>query len=393
MNRLSFSKLQAAKRYFFEVDFARTKLTKFILKIPLILLLIGNQVLARELYEFYNGVRQMGMGGATIAVVNDETALFANPAALGKLRDSFTTVADPEVDYGEINSEIAPGTGILDAFSLQGVLDKLNSAKDKHFHLRAQASPSLVLSNFGIGIYEKYSVDGEVTASPNELHLDFRNDLAFVIGYCFRIWDGRIKFGFNAKYISRLEISDPTNTISPSVTDLSAKDYAVEGAGISADVGLILSAPWALLPTLAVVAHDVGDTAFNAGTGFMYGTSSTRPRKVPQTIDAAIALFPILGQRTRTTFTVEVRDVTNVLKEHDGTLITDPYKKYHAGIEFNIRDMFFIRGGMNQHYWTAGLEFAYDRFQFQIGTYGEDIGTGTANREDRRYSAKFAYRF
>lgn len=363
-------------------------------KILLTLLTLGaSEIYANEMYEFYNGVRQMGMGGASIAVVNDETALFANPAALGKLRDTFTTVIDPEIDYGEINSEIATGTGILEAFSLQGMLDKLNTAKDKHFHLRTQLSPSLVLANFGIGVYEKYSIDGEVTTSPNEFHLDYRNDLAFVLGYCLRIWDGRIKFGFNAKYISRLEIHDPTTTIAPSVTNLNAKDYASEGAGVSADVGLILSAPWALLPTLAVVAHDVGDTEFTAGTGLVYGTSSTRPRKIPQTIDAAIALFPIVGNRTRTTFTLEARDVTNALTEANGSLITDPYKKYHMGLEINIQDMFFLRGGLHQHYWTAGIEFAYDRFQFQIGSYGEDIGTGTANREDRRYSAKFAYRF
>lgn len=358
-----------------------------------ILNFVNIHVEAGELYEFYNGIRQMGMGGASIATVNDETALFANPAALGKLRDSFTTVADPEIDYGEINSEIATGTGILDAFSLQGMVDKLNSAKDKHFHMRAQVSPSLALANFGIGFYEKFSLDGEITTTPSQLELNYRNDMAFVIGYCLRIWDGRIKFGFNAKYISRLEIDNSSHAIAPTVTGLSASSNASEGAGISADVGLILSAPWVLLPTLAVVAHDVGDTEFNAGTGFVYGTSSTRPKKVPATYDVSLAIFPIVGSRTRTTITLEARDVTNALRESDGSLITDPYKRYHAGVEFNIRDMFFIRGGMNQHYWTAGVEFAYDRFQFQIGSYGEDIGIGLLNREDRRYSAKFAYRF
>jgi hypothetical protein len=369
------------------------KCRKFCKTIFILSLSIFAQVEAAELYEFYNGVRQMGMGGATIATVNDETALFANPAALGKLRDSFTTIADPEIDYGEVNSEIATGAGILEAFSLQGVVDKLNTAKDKHFHLRTQVSPSLVLANFGIGVYEKYSVDGEVKTSPNDLELDYRNDLAFVIGYCLRIWDGRIKFGFNAKYISRLEINNSSHTILPNVTGMTAQSHGSEGAGISADVGLMLAAPWALLPTLAIVAHDVGNTEFNAGTGLVYGTSSTRPRMVPATYDAALAIFPVIGNRTRTTITLEARDVTNVLTESDGSLILDPYKKYHGGIEINISDMFFIRAGMHQHYWTAGLEFAYDRFQFQIASYGEDIGIGLSNREDRRYSAKFAYRF
>ena len=55
---------------------------------------------AGQNFEFYRGIRQMGMGGASIAVVNDETALLANPAGLGKLRDYIITVADPEVDVG-----------------------------------------------------------------------------------------------------------------------------------------------------------------------------------------------------------------------------------------------------------------------------------------------------
>lgn len=359
----------------------------------LLVALVGLNLQSAELYEFYNGIRQMGMGGASIAVVNDETALLANPAALGKLRDSFTTVIDPEIDYGARNSDIAPGTGILDTFTLQGVLDKLNQAKDKRFHMRTQIFPSLVLSNFGIGFYQKYSTDAIVNSTANTFPLDYRSDTVFAVGYCFRIWDGRIKFGFNAKYISRLEINHIDTVIAPTVTDLEVKTYAREGGAISSDIGLMLSAPWTLLPTLAVVAHDVGDTEFTAGTGLIYGTSSQRPRKVAQTVDAAIALFPIIGNRTRTSFTIEYRDVLNKLREDDGTEILDTYKRAHVGVELNVRDMFFVRAGMHQHYWTAGLEFAYDRFQFQLGSYGEDVGIGLANVEDRRYSAKFAYRF
>ncbi|MCB0384242.1 MAG: hypothetical protein KDD43_02520, partial [Bdellovibrionales bacterium] len=38
---------------------------------------------AGQNFEFYRGIRQMSMGGAAIAVVNDETALLSNPAGLG----------------------------------------------------------------------------------------------------------------------------------------------------------------------------------------------------------------------------------------------------------------------------------------------------------------------
>src|SRR5205085_397590 len=63
-------------------------------------LFVSANSFAGERYHFYNGVRQMGMGGASVATVNDETALIANPAALGKLRDYFVTVFDPDLDVG-----------------------------------------------------------------------------------------------------------------------------------------------------------------------------------------------------------------------------------------------------------------------------------------------------
>jgi hypothetical protein len=52
-----------------------------------ILTLASVHAVAAERYEFYNGIRGLGMGGAQVAVVNDETSLMINPAGLGKLRD------------------------------------------------------------------------------------------------------------------------------------------------------------------------------------------------------------------------------------------------------------------------------------------------------------------
>ena len=51
---------------------------------------------AAEIYERYNGVRPLGMGGAYVTTVNDETAIYSNPAGQGKVRDLFLTLIDPE---------------------------------------------------------------------------------------------------------------------------------------------------------------------------------------------------------------------------------------------------------------------------------------------------------
>ena len=59
----------------------------------------------------------------------------------------------------------------------------------------------------------------------------------------------------------------------------------------------------------------------------------------------------------------------------------------------NFSDAFFFRAGMNQRYWTSGLEFDMLNYQLQAATYGEEIGTATAHKEDRRYTLKFVIRF
>ncbi|MCB0357633.1 MAG: hypothetical protein KDD40_11525, partial [Bdellovibrionales bacterium] len=83
----------------------------------------------------------------------------------------------------------------------------------------------------------------------------------------------------------------------------------------------------------------------------------------------------------------EFRDALNVAEEEDVN------RRIHAGIEFNFSDALFVRAGMNQRYWTAGLELAVMNYQIQLATYGEDIGPDNTPLEDRRYVGKFAYRF
>ncbi len=76
-------------------------MSKIKIKVLFVLFILFEfEIQAQELHEFYNGARGLSMGGAAIAVTNDETALMVNPAALGKLRDSYRTIFDPEIDGG-----------------------------------------------------------------------------------------------------------------------------------------------------------------------------------------------------------------------------------------------------------------------------------------------------
>jgi len=347
------------------------------------ILIFANNSFAKmnETYEFYNGIREMGMGGATVAVVNDETALILNPAALGKLRDSYFTVFDPEIHGDSTAGRVYNADGYKT--NPQALLDNLKTRPDKHHNASAYLFPSFVVPNFGVGLLGTYNYDAQVNSTGNTFDMRYRNDYAFILGYNFKFFDGIIKLGFNAKYINRVEAD---TTVPASSSGLSWADYVNEGVGISSDIGLILTAPLTYLPSLAVVWRDVGDTDYSFSHGLFFD-NRPYPSRTDQTVDVGLSVSPILGKRVRMQISAEVQDVLTLAKEQDKS------KRYHAGVEFNIYDRLFIRGGMNQRYWTAGLEVSGFFMQFQAASWGEEIGTPTQHKEDRRYGVKFAIRF
>ena len=353
------------------------------LALPLAVLLISCSAKAQELFEFYTGARQLAMGGAYTAAVNDETSMLTNPAGLGRLRDYFFTIADPEIHAGSEDSNIVNSANYSSASSTQGLLNALNNAKGKHFHAKAQMFPSLAAPNFGIGLLAKVSVDGDVDTAATRFRYDYTNDYAGVMAFCFRFWDGIIKLGVSGKLINRVEVA---KELDPTVTTYELKTLANEGVGASTTAGLVFTMPIMWLPSLAVVVKDIGNTNYTLSNGMFYDTAN-RPRQTQQSVDAGFSLSPILANHVRATIAGDVQGATTLSEE------TDALKRYHVGVELNIADFFFLRGGVNQRYWTAGVEFATRYFQLQATSYGEEVGTATVNKEDRRYVGKLAIRF
>lgn len=337
---------------------------------------------AREVRGFYLGARAAAMGGAGIAVVNDETALLINPAGLGKLRDIYGTIFDPEFEGSDNMWELYRSKAFTTLFSPDKLTATLQENLEVPYHAKLTLFPSFVVKNFGIGILGRYTLDTRLDDTGTEQEIFYQDDLAILLGFNFRLWGGRIKLGVTGKFISRIEIDDTLPTSGP----LDIETNAVEGAAIGADVGLMLTAPWAWLPTLAVVARDVGGTNFSAGAGLRKSTTG-RPKSLTQDIDVALAIFPIHSPQARSAFTIEYQ------KLQEAALATDKMRHAHVGYEYNYGDLLFFRAGMNQRYWTAGFEIASEHSQVQFSYYGTDVGSDGDSEEQRRWVWKFVYRY
>jgi hypothetical protein len=341
---------------------------------------------AAEIYQAYTGARELAMGGAYVTTVNDETALELNPAGLGRLRGRIFTLLDPELDLGANDQKIfSASTSYLDMFNAKSIMDNSKSSPATHFHLKAQLMPSIVLPNFGFGVHGMRRYDAEADATATNFHLDYTQDVDAVFGLNFKLFDGILKVGASARYIDHAVISK--DFVIANTTAISVENSGSEGTGVGVIVGAVFTAPVTYLPSIGFTVHDLGNTNYNIGSGAFYQVGASRPPETTQTIDGGIGLFPILGSHTRAAFTAEIHDVATLATE------TDLFRRAHAGLEINIGDILFVRAGLNQRYYTAGLEFASERLQFQATTYGEEIGTATAPREDRRFLGKFAFRF
>ncbi|MGZ3725865.1 MAG: hypothetical protein ACXVBD_08695 [Pseudobdellovibrio sp.] len=328
-----------------------------------------------EWLEFYNNSRTLAMGGASVAITSDDTSLYRNPANLGSVRDVYGTLLDPEIE----------GTGNLTASSIKisDVMNTLGSKNDVYYRAKQQLSPVLVRRNIGFGLIYKNEISAEIhSATPTVMDTAYRSDIGAVLGTDVRLFDGRIKIGVSGRAFNRIEVMNSSlSTSGP--TDLAT--IGAEGTAYALDGGVLIQAPWTYIPTLGVVAHDIGDTVFKS-SGLRVHTAAT-PATVKQSLDAAIAIFPIHSNLLRSVWTLEYSDVTNSRND------TDNSKRIHLGIEFNARDMFFFRMGYNQRYLTAGIEVASEYIVWQLTTYGEDVGTAAAPQEDRRISTKLAIRF
>lgn len=344
-----------------------------------IMLFLTQTAFSREWTEFYNNSRTNAMGGAKIAISSDDTTLFRNAANLGSFRGSYATVLDPEFEVsGNFYNQFA--STLTD---VQKTKDLLSTNHDQYYHAKLQVSPSYSARNVGIGLIYKNEIGAIMNSAGTVMDTLYQSDLGLVAGVNYSLLNGRVKIGVTGKWINRIEVDNP---ILDPTTNLDLKSIASEGTGIGADVSMMFQAPVLYFPTLAVVAHDVGDMKFDTSYGARLSTT-TRPKVVKQSVDAAISIMPIHSRSFRSVFSVEYRDLGDSRQEDFAI------KRTHIGAEFNWNDIFYFRLGANQGYATGGIEIAGERVSWQLSSYGEEVGTKDSPKEDRRIATKIMVRF
>jgi hypothetical protein len=366
------------------------------------------------IHHEYESPRALGMGDAFVALSDDYSGLFYNPAALARREDGDMNWY---IDFRLTKDIFTLSKDITDASST-----KTSGTQDQQDAAQQQAVANVLQNVYGSQYYGRFSFPNAIWVRPNwgmaiipldltlqttvhqqvgpSLDTKIYSDtiMAFGMGKDYGwIPNGRTSAGFNLKAVYRgffnESIDAPSIATNPNLIQPS---QFREGSTVDLDFGLMydpeipetgfLSAFKLAKPTFAFVLRNALDYGFKEGTLYNKDENTEPPEKLYRRIDIGSkweypSLWIFSGRGV-----LDFRDLL-----HPNVSLK---KSTHIGLEADWKLFSWWKGayrvGLNQGYATAGVSALFAIFNLDVLTYGEDIGTSTESKENRKYEVRMS---
>lgn len=360
------------------------------------LLWIGAEARAELIRTPYPGVRPTGMGGAFLAVSDDNNALWYNPAGLAKIRGVHFNVIDIGlgVDSSDTLSRITNA-----AFS--GGLNNLVRTDEEMARLTIR--PTFIIPYFGISVFENLNGYFNLRAIKDfdimnpatyqsKIDVYAFNDIGINAGIGIPMGEV-LAIGASVRAFQRTSIDasigaqDLLASLSLTQPDFmqaaytSLKGMQGIGLGLGLNLGALVTVP---LPkdyptwTIAATAEDVGRTSFRP-LGSMRA-----PKGVDSTYHFGTALKYNFGRDRHLTLALDYRNAFEKLP------IT---KQLYLGTEYRFKYV-GLRGGLHQGYLSGGFSLEFPpHTRLHLSTYASETGDGLWKSNQRWYLMQFIIGF
>jgi long-subunit fatty acid transport protein len=342
-----------------------------------------------ELRELYRGTKAQAMGGASVAMVEDEQAIFLNPAGLaGVPRYSINyAVVDAEASGDTIAS--ISDTSIFNNMSV-GTLNRLMG---KDTYARVQVTPSIVMPTFGLAVLA--DVQGAVLAKNMflpQINIGYQNTYGIQFGYGASLgslggrsrYKGRgsgggtkseLRVGVAGKIMWRrggyhlLSFSQLININQDTMKALTG-DYGI-GYGVDLGTQYIVNVNDRLRVSVGATFDNIGDMAFS---------SIADPQA--QTFNLGLGLkYTFSKAAVRLAY-----DYRSIFADADWR------KKTHIGLGVDI-PLFSVFLGLNQMKYSFGATFDIWLVQVTAVEYFEEMGATLGDDSERRYLLQVSLKF
>ncbi|OFZ11060.1 MAG: hypothetical protein A2Z20_02125 [Bdellovibrionales bacterium RBG_16_40_8] len=343
-----------------------------------------------SIHQEYTSTRALGMGNAFVALADDHSALFYNPAGMALRKDTHLRM-------------LLRGGADADVMSFKQDVDdagddpdKMNTALEKHYgeHMYFRAPTLggvLVRPKWGLAIIPvDFSLDLTLHRSVGpSVFVNAYLDTTVAYGHA-SLWrvswlKNKLAFGWTAKVIHRLHYSDIVQAAQLATDDdIVNIDRSAEGVTLDGDIGFLYARKkgenkW-YHPSIGLVVRNVFDYGFPVNFG-IYNKDPKEPPRLQRRLDLGTKFdlpeFWVFDPK----FTFDIRDIGH----RNWTF----KKGLHAGSELYWKMASWWKGhwavGINQGYLTAGFGARMGIFQLDLASWGEEVGTSEASRESRRY--------
>jgi hypothetical protein len=342
--------------------------------------LAGGEAWADYYPKLFTGTRANGMGGAFVAVADDEQAIFMNPAGLAGVK-GFTfnyAAADIEASW----DTVLTGLEGMTAFSELSA-ETLNILMNKKIFVHTQFTPSLIMPGFGIALIsdQQFSLLEQNRANPST-RLGYMLTNGFQVAYGASVLPKRMRtkqdfrVGVAGKLLWRrgglydLNVIQLMN-LAQAPIDTVHQITGNYGKGYGLDLGFQYLRSMGKRLTLAgaIAMTDLGHTAF------------ADPKAMPQRSNLTWGLAATYNlRRIKVTYAF---DYAHTLEDLDFR------SRVHTGVELQL-PFITLSGGFNQMNLSYGASFDLWMFRITAASYAEELATLGGQNSERRYAARVA---
>ncbi|WGL61408.1 hypothetical protein QEJ31_07365 [Pigmentibacter sp. JX0631] len=351
----------------------------------------------------YLSSRSLGMGGANVAVADDENSIFDNPAGIGTVNSMLKSVVKitslPNISYSTNSYTYGLINQNYNYYQYPySLID--NSVKDGSknnvIFSRVSVFPTIIIGYFQFGILAESYESGYTTflASPqnsvfssgvtyDRTFSEFRRDQeGFVSGFSIPLSKSFL-FGASSRIVQR---ETRTNTIEANQNGLISQaklqaDRNINSTnGYAIDLGIIMPFKSQLSPKIGLSVLDVGDTTYQASN------SSSHDEIEKMNVKAGFSINPNINKFVGAIFSVEEERINDQrVNDRD---------KIHGGCELSFGDQsavnapFSIRLGYGNQNFSAGLSIFILFVRLEFATYAENVPVNGDTVNDRRYIAR-----
>lgn len=365
-----------------------------------------------RIHHQYQSVRAMGMGDAFVAVANDYSALFYNPAGLARREDSEINLSlegglTPKfIEFGKdlSNASQTPGT---DSAKQEAIMSAIQKVYGETYGFRFTPMAGIwARPKWALGVIP---LDLSMEVIPHQqvgpsLDTTVYADTTVAMAWAQDVhWlsNARTSIGVTGKFVNRGFFSKGINAIEIAAdSNLIKSTDLKEGYTVDADVGMIVTPEipgegwfWQAMklarPSFGAVVRNIGEVGFGQSLKLFNKEKSDKPERLYRVIDLGSKFeLPQLGIFSGRA----VADMRDIMHPR-----FSPRKGLHLGAEFDWRMTSWWKGqwrvGVNQGYFTAGFSALLGVFNLDLATYGEDVGTYTTPKQNRVYQMKMSLNF